>query len=290
MNNKVELNNVFPKRNMLKRILWFTLGLIILSSTYNIFIVPNNLVYGGISGLAVVTKNIIEPSLFILGVNLVLLILSFAFLGKEKTLGSIGGIFLYPLFIKLTSGINSVVAIDNTDTMLNVLFAGVLTGVALGIILKNGFSTGGTDILSQIFSKIFKLPIGKCLFAIDGIIIIVGSFFLGGSSMMIKLMYAVVLVYIHSLMTDRIILGISNNKAFFIVTHKEEEVRKYILDSLNNGVTVLKAKGGYEDHKKNVLLCVVPAKHYFRLKEGIALIDQDAFFVVTDAYEVQGGA
>lgn len=290
MENKKELDNIKFKENNIKRYFWFVIGLIILSSSYNLFILSNNLVYGGVSGLAVITKDIIDPSLFILTVNLLLLSLSFAFLGKERTIGSISGILLYPLFVKLTSGINNIIFIENTDIMLNILFAGFTTGIASGIIIKNGFSTGGTDIMCQIISKLFKISIGKCFLFIDGVVIVVASFFLGGSSMIIKLMYAIVLVYIHSLITDKIILGISSNKAFFIITDKEDLVKEYILSTLNNGVTVLRAKGGYEGSRKNVLLCVVPAKNYFRLKEGISTIDNEAFFVVTDAYEVQGGA
>jgi uncharacterized membrane-anchored protein YitT (DUF2179 family) len=103
-------------------------------------------------------------------------------------------------------------------------------------------------------------------------------------------MYAIIMLYIYSIMADKILLGISNNKAFYIITDKEDEVKEYVLKTLSHGVTILKAKGGYEGHRENVLLCVVPARHYFKLKEGISLIDKDAFFVVTDAYEVKGGA
>lgn len=290
MNSNKEQDSVGLKNKAFKRYLWFIVGLLILSCSYNLFVIPNDLVYGGVSGLAVITKDIISPSLFILIANIVLLILSFIFLGKKKTVGSISGIFLYPLFVYLTSGITDIIVIENTDMMLNVLFAGFATGLASGIILKNGFSTGGSDILCQIVSKLFKLPIGKCFLFVDGIVILIGSFLLGGSLLMIKLMYAIILVYIHSLMVDKIILGISNSKAFFIVTKKEEKVKNYILSKLNNGVTVLKAKGGYEKDNRNVLLCVIPTKRYFKLKEEIRLIDDSAFFVVTDAYEVQGGA
>jgi uncharacterized membrane-anchored protein YitT (DUF2179 family) len=75
-----------------------------------------------------------------------------------------------------------------------------------------------------------------------------------------------------------------------VITSKEEEVKLFVLENLNHGVTILKAKGGYKGERKNILLCVVPARQYFKLKEGIALIDKNAFFVVTDAYEVKGGA
>ena len=85
------------------------------------------------------------------------------------------------------------------------------------------------------------------------------------------------------------LLGISNSKAFYIVTEKEAEVKDFILTNLSHGVTVFKARGGYENKKQDVLFCVIPTKAYFKLKEGISLIDPSAFFVVTDAYEVYGG-
>ena len=90
-------------------------------------------------------------------------------------------------------------------------------------------------------------------------------------------------------MSDRVILGISDSKAFYIITDEEKAVKDYILKYLNHGVTVFNAKGGYAKEKQNVLMCVLPTKDYYCLKEGIMEIDKDAFFVVTDAYEVFGG-
>ncbi|HHT38012.1 MAG TPA: YitT family protein [Mollicutes bacterium] len=286
-NNELKnINKLIEKRHIFKRYILSIIAIFVLAATYNLFILPNNLVYGGVSGIAVITKKIIDPSVLIFIVNAILLIFSFIILGKEKTKGSILGIMLYPIFIELTKDIGTIFVLENKDILLNVLFAGFLSGVAAGTILKNGFSTGGTDIAAQIVSKVFKISVGKSLLIIDSIIIICGGIYLG----IINVMYAIVLLYIYSLMTDKIILGISDNKAFYIITKNEDEVKDFILNNLNHGVTILKAKGGYEGRKENVLLCVVPARHYFKLKEGIALIDEEAFFVVTDAYEVRGGA
>lgn len=289
MDNKLELKNInklIGKKHIIKRYIFFVSAVLLLAASYNLFILPNDLIFGGVSGVAVLTKGVIDPSLLILCVNVVLLVLSFLVLGKDKTIGSVIGVFLFPLFVKLTSNIGSIIIFENRDILLNVLFAGFLSGIASGVILKNGFSTGGSDIAAQILSKVFKISVGKGYIFIDGIIILCGGIYLG----VIKVMYAIVLLYIYSLMADKIMLGISDNKAFYIITDKEDEVKEYILDNLNHGVTILKAKGGYNGQKENVLLCVVPARHYFKLKEGIGLIDADAFFVVTDAYEVKGGA
>ena len=119
----------------------------------------------------------------------------------------------------------------------------------------------------------------------DGLIVLLGVTVFGVN----KLMYAIIVVYLIGMLTDRVLLGISNSKAFYIIAEKEEEIRNYILNELSHGVTIFDAKGGYSKEREKVLLCVVPTDEYYRLKEGIHEIDQKAFFVVMDAYEVFGG-
>jgi len=119
----------------------------------------------------------------------------------------------------------------------------------------------------------------------DGLIVLSGVFVFGVN----KLMYALIVVYIIGLLTDKVLLGISDSKAFYIITEEDDSVRDYILNYLNHGVTIFDARGGFTKEKQKVLFCVVPTKEYFKLKEGIHEIDKSAFFVVTDAYEVVGG-
>ena len=153
------------------------------------------------------------------------------------------------------------------------------------MIFKAGYTGGGTDILSQLINKYLKLSIGKSILCTDGTIVVLSSFIFGTN----KLLYAIITLYIISLISDRVILGISDSKAFYIVTDEEQAIKEYILKYLNHGVTVFNAKGGFAKEKQTVLMCVLPTKDYYRLKEGISEIDPDAFFVVTDAYEVFGG-
>ena len=126
---------------------------------------------------------------------------------------------------------------------------------------------------------------GTALILTDGLIVLGGAFVFGFT----KLMYALIVLYVISLLTDKVILGISDSKAFYIITEKDDEVKKYVIEGLHHSVTVFDAKGGYTKEKQKVLMCVIPTKEYFKLKEGIHEIDKDAFFVVTDAYEVFGG-
>lgn len=169
--------------------------------------------------------------------------------------------------------------------LLSAIFGGVVAGIGAGLIYKAGFTNGGTDIVNQIVSKYCKVSIGKAIMMSDGLILLSGTFVFGINNFM----YALIVLYIISVLTDRVLLGISDSKAFYIVTEKDNEVKEFVLDKLSHGVTIFEARGGYENKKQKVLFCVIPTKEYFKLKEGISLIDDKAFFVVTDAYEVYGG-
>ena len=166
-----------------------------------------------------------------------------------------------------------------------ILFGAVLSGLGLGLIFKSGFTTGGTDIANQIVSKHFKVSIGNSMLFTDGLIIFSSLFVFGWS----KFIYSVISMYIISVMTDKVILGISNSKAFYIITEHETAIKKFILSNLAHGVTVLEGRGGYTGNNQKVIMCIIQTKEYFVATEGIRKIDPDAFFLVTDSYEVYGG-
>lgn len=275
------------EKALTKRLISFVIGSLIIAIAYNLFLAPNNLVAGGVSGIAIILRSLFgfDDSITMLVCNVILLILSYFLLGKEKTRGSVLGSLIFPLCVKLTSNVSTIIDIDTSQILISAVFGGVLYGLGIGMIFKAGFTSGGTDILNQIFNKYFKMSIGKSMLCTDGLITLSSAFVFG----MNKLMYAIIVLYIISIMSDRVILGVSDSKAFYIITDKDEAVKEYILKYLNHGVTIFNAKGGYAKEKQNVIMCVLPTKDYYRLKEGIMEIDKDAFFVVTDAYEVFGG-
>ena len=118
----------------------------------------------------------------------------------------------------------------------------------------------------------------------NAIIVLTGTYFFG----ITNTLYAIIFLYIYNLITDKVLLGISNNKAFYIITNKEKEVKEYIIENLNHTVTTFDVKGGFLENKKHVMLTVIPSREYYRVTEGIKAIDKDAFFVVTDSYQVEG--
>lgn len=270
---KLILEQIYSKTRLI-RYSQFIIGLLLVSVAFNAFILPNDIVYG-VSGIGVILNKTlnISPSLVILIGGIALLILSFIVLGKEKTKNSIVGSLLYPVFVELTSWIVKYIDLGSTETVVVVLFGAVISGVGFGLIFKSGFTTGGTDILNQIVSEKAKVSIGKSMIFTDGVIIVSSLFVFGWQ----KFIYSIINMYIISVMTDKVILGISSSKTFYIITEREDEVKKFILDYLSHGITVLEARGGYTNSKQKVIMCTIPTKEYFKAKEGIHAIDKEAF-------------
>ena len=281
-----EIIKRIKKKNLTLRTIYIYLSLFISALVYNMFLLPLSLVTGGTSSIATITYYLydIDPSIMIFLISAACLLLSFLYLGAERTTGSILACIAYPIIVKLTSNINQIIYIDKSDILLIVIFAGVLSGVASGLMYKSGYSSGGLPIISQILFEQFKISVVTSSMIINIIIIIIGSFFFG----ITNALYAAILLYINNLVIDKVLLGISNNKAFYIITEKDTEVKEYIINNLNHTVTTFDVKGAFLEKKRKIMLTVIPTREHYKLTEGIKEIDKDAFFVVTDAYQVQG--
>lgn len=274
-------------KDKLKRYFELVIGILLIAIAFNLFLLPNELVFGGVSGLSIIVSKFItiDASTFIMIASLLLLVVSFFVLGKNDTKASIVGSILFPIFVNITANIGEYIKLDTGNVLLSAVFGGIIYGFGAGLVFKAGFTTGGTDIINQILSKYLHMSMGNAMLISDGLIVVLGGFFFGAT----KLMYALIVIYIIGLMTDKVLLGISNSKAFYIITNEDEKIRDYLLNELHHGVTIFSVKGGYTHKKDEVILCVVPTREYYRVKEGIHEIDSEAFFVVCDAYEVSGG-
>lgn len=270
-----------------RRYLTMLLSLLLSAILFNLLILKANIVCGGVNGIAIILNHIykIKPSIIIFIISVLLLIFSLFFLGLKRTSGTIIATITYPILVEVTSYLTQYIKIDISDLFLISIFIGVIGGLSNGLMYKTGFSNGGLPIISQILYEKLKLPISKTSFFINGIIVLIGGFYFGWN----MVMYAIIILYINSLMIDKIMLGTSNNKAFYIITKKQEEIKKYIINSLNHSVTIFNVEGGFEERKNKVLLTVIPTREYFLLTEGIKELDPDTFFLVCDAYEVRGG-
>lgn len=283
------IKKTLKKKKFYINSLLFLFSVLLLALNYNIFLVPNNFVIGGTSGLAIIIKKLygLDTAIFIGITGAFLMVLSIIFLGWKETSRALIGAILYPFFISLTAPTASyILNYLNFDTTLIVaLIGGVICGVSNGLLYKSGFTTGGSDILMKIVNKYGKLPEGKAVFSINIVIMVFACIIFGAS----QFIYSLIVLYLNTMMIDRIMIGVSNSKQFFIYTKEHEKIKEFIMKDLKTGVTIFNAKGGYTREENEVLMCVVPNKDYYLFKEKVLEIDKDAFFVINDCYEVTGG-
>lgn len=288
-----DILKILNKRNRLKRYTFLVIGCFLSAFTFNVFYSPNNLVTGGVSGLSIVIENItgLPTSTFITISYIVLLILSYLILGKQSTKYSVIGSILYPLFVNLTKNMPELIHFNVDNMLLISLFGAVIAGIGSGLTFKYGFSTGGSDVVVQILSKYFKVSIGTASKIINFTIILSSGFFIASNNSIYaweNVMYAIIAVYISTMLTDKVLLGISDSKSFYIITEHETSIKNFLINELGKGVTVLEGRGGYTGDRKKVLMCVIPTKQYFLAKEGILELDKDAIVLINDVYESTG--
>ena len=258
--------------------------MLLCSIAINLFYEPYDIVTSGSTGIAMLANNYlnIDLSLIVFTILSITLVLGFGIFGFEKGFNNLFGTLFYPIFIRATSLLINIIEFDDISLLFLVIVGGTLFGIGFGIIRRSEYTLGGFDILYDFIHEKFKISIGKASLICNGIIIIL-SFLVFGID---KCIYAIIALYISSSVADHIMLGVSTNKAFYIITKKPLEVKEYIIENLNNTVTVVNARGGYSDKKKKMLICVIPTIYYNRVKDTILEIDKSAFFLITDTYQM----
>ncbi len=269
-------------KNVYKNFFLFIMGVLFSAVAVSVFYSPNDVVTTGSTGLAILINNYIEIdlSLIIFVISSVLLAISFMIFGIEYGSKNILGTIIFPIFIRATSIINRFVSFEGTSLFLLILIGSVLSGIGFGLVKKSGYSLGGFYVLYDLLNHKFKVSVGTASLICNLLVIFLSIFVYGFE----KFIYAFIGLYVTITIADRVMIGISRNKAFYIVTRKPREVKEYIINNLGYTVTVLKAKGGYSNKKKKMLLCVIPTTQYVKIKDFIREIDKDAFFLITDSY------
>lgn len=285
---KKKVDNIvenIQKKNVGKRYLMLILGSIIVAFSFNLFFLRYNIVCFGVSGISIVLSEFgVNPSLFILIANIVLMLVAYFVLGKESTKNQLVGALSYPVFVWLTELITRHIDLANTEMVVIAILGGVFAGIGYGLIYKSNFSTGGTDVIIEIICKIFKMSMGSAGLIVNGTIVLIGKIVFSWDIVL----YAILVSYLISIFTDKVLLGISKSKAFYIVTNKDKDdvIRNFLISIPGVGTTVIDAEGGYSSDDQTLLLAVVPTRQYFVVKEGLKEIDNNIFFLVCDSYEV----
>ena len=274
-------------KSVVKKTLLFVFGALISALSFNLFCVQNNFVLGGLGGIAVILNKLcnINSTLVIFLGNVIFVLISIFTIGTKKSLLSIVGASVYTAFVYFTNDIVELMNFHFDNVLLYVLAAGIVGGFGEGLVYKSGFNTGGTSILAVVLEHYTKRQIGELLRYMAYIIILAGGVTMGYTS----IMYSLIITVISTQMVDKILIGINYAKTIFIQTDKVEEVTDFILNVIKSGVTELDTKGAFTHKRKKMLMCVVPKEKYTLLKSAVKEIDNDAFIVISDCYEVLGG-
>ncbi len=263
-------------------IIFLTIGSFIFALSINLFVIPNDLGEGGVTGLTIVFYYIFEwsPGLVNLILNSLLLIAGYRFLGKKTTIYTIISIVLLSLFLHLTESWN----VDSNEVIINAIFGGIFTGVGIGLIMRVGGTTAGTAILARIASKYLGWNVSYSLLFFD-LIVVLGSYFVIGIE---KVMVTIVMLYVGTKMMEFIIEGLNPKKAVNIITKSPDEMAEQVNTILGRGVTVFFGRGHYTKDAKDILYIIISKQEVIRLKKIVKETDKDAFVAIHDVRDVFG--
>lgn len=266
-----------------KDYIFILLGTSLMALAVNVVYEPMNMVTGGVSGLAIVIKNLIGVPVWVTNglINIPLLLAAIKIKGKKFFIKT-----LYATICFTTAlGVIPTYPILEADYLLAVLIGGVISGVGLGLVFVTEGSTGGTDLFGAILHYFIPYySVAQLLMVVDSVIVLVGAVVFGIQNAL----YAVMAVYITSKIMDGILEGLKFGKIAFIISEHSEIIAAEILGEMDRGVTALSAKGKYSNKEKEMLFCVVSKKEIVRLMDIVAKNDKRAFVIVTDAREVLG--
>ncbi|MDQ0298268.1 uncharacterized membrane-anchored protein YitT (DUF2179 family) [Salibacterium salarium] len=258
-------------------------GSSILAVSYNLFLLPNRIASGGLSGFATIVYEVtgIEPAITLWSLNIPVFIAGILLLGGWKYGGkTLAGTLFVPLVIYLTRNIDPAVS----DPLLASLFGGIGVGIGLGLVFRAYASTGGTDLIAQIIHKYTGVSLGACVFIMDGLIVLTSAFVFS----LEYALYALIALFVTGKTIDVVQTGVGYAKVALIITRQEKDVQDAILHQVDRGVTRLSGEGGYTQDPRPVLMCVVQQNEVTKLKQLVQTTDEEAFVIVTNATEVLG--
>ncbi|OGO79037.1 MAG: hypothetical protein A2Y23_14435 [Clostridiales bacterium GWB2_37_7] len=279
------IDNIYnSKYKYILMILMIILGSAISGIAFNLFIIPNKLLSGGISGISLILNYLLNTNtgLMIFVFNIPIFILGYKFVDREFVFLSLIGMMTFSAWIEVFSFLREIHLVQ--DVMLASIYAGVLNGIGLGIVLRNRASQGGIDIIAVIVKKYFSLNIGSTSMIINTCIVIAASFI---TNLNIA-MYTLISMYISSTVLDKVQQGFDRRKSVMIITDKEKQVAEEIFKRLVRGITYLDGEGAYTGDKKKVIYCIVSLNQLAKLKQIVREIDEQAFITVSDTAEVMG--
>lgn len=273
-----------------KDILLLILGNLLLALSYELFILPLNIVGGGSGGISIVLHAIfknISASVFVTIFVVLMFLLGAIILGKNFALKTLASTIIYPIGIWIFEFIPGLKEVANSidNPLVAAIFGGILSGFGVGFIFLTGGSSGGVDIPGYIIHKYFKrIRIERAIFIIDCVIILAGIFIVGVQ----EALYGIIFAYICMIVTDKVLVGSNENYMLVIVSEKYEAINEFIIKELDHSSTLYPSVGGYTKENKTTIQVVIRKQDFHILQRFIKQVDSKAFYVILNASEVYG--
>ena len=258
------------------------LGCLVGGAAYPLFLTPNHIAPGGLTGVAMILNHTLGLPVGIasLAMNVPLFLLSFKAIGGIFFLRSLAATVLFSLAIDFLP-----LAPMTVDPLLGSVYGGVVLGIGLGMIVRGGATTGGTDMIAKLIHR--HLPfvsMGMILFMLDAMVVAAAGVAFGTT----EALYAMICIFVSSKVIDTVMVGFVSNKTCFIVSDRWEAISRRILHEMNRGATHLQARGAYSGAERPVLMCVIARQELPIIKEIVRQEDENAFVFMTEAFEVLG--
>ena len=280
--NLMEKLNKAAHREQVMAWLQIVIGCVIGAAAYPTFLDPGKIAPGGLTGVAMIMKHLWGWDIGItsLLLNIPLFVIGYKAMGRVFAFRSLVATILFSLMIDFLP-----LQEIPVEPILGTLYGGILLGIGLGFILRGGATTGGTDMCARMVHKYLPfMSVGMFLFLIDCVVVIAAWIFIGSS----EALYALICIFVSGKAVDMVMLGLSSNKACFVISDQWERVSQRLLTEMERGVTQLTAKGAYTGKDRPVVLCVLPPQEVARLKEIVRQEDEKAFMFITEAHEALG--
>jgi uncharacterized membrane-anchored protein YitT (DUF2179 family) len=277
----------FSKHHYLNRGILLVIGSFLAAIAYNAFILPNNIVKGGLSGVTIIvgrTLNI-DPT-FLLNIGtFILAIVALIICGYKKTIGTAIGYITYALMVAITAPLVASLDLHMDSLATSIAAWTIIGGVGGGLIYYAGFDTGGIDSVIMILQKYIPLPYSTYSMILNSIIIVFGAFTFGIDKSIIALLY----LRIENIINKRMVLGSATSKLCFIRTRNNPAVEEYLKEKLEIGYSLLSSTNGISVLSKNVIMCLTPTEKLDTLKNRVKKIDKKCMFISINCYTSAGG-
>ncbi len=270
---------------MVQSVIPVILGNFLYALVVKLFILPTSLMSSGTTGIALFLNHYLSlpVSLFVLIFNLLMLVTGFLILGKKFAMTTIISTVMYPIALEFFNQLLGNVVITNNE-LLNTIFAGLGIGLALGIVIRSGASTGGMDIPPLVLHHFFKIPVSVSLYAFDFIILSAQTLY----NPLERLLYGIILILLTSIVLDKVLLMGTTKTEVKIISPNYEQISNAILKDVDRGITLLQGKGGYLHKEQSVILSVVSNRELPKIERLVHQIDPNAFMIVSRVSEVLG--